>query len=116
MEEKKTKKSKIELMIVLGEDGIPARITWIAPGNPNGPGEQECKAMMLSVFDRESKDTLKIDLWTKDMQVAEMDRFVYQTLRALADTYQRATQNTSMANDLQRFALYFGEQAEIVPK
>lgn len=116
MKGKATKNSKIELTVELGEDGIPARITWIAPGNPNGPGEQECKAMMLSVFDKESKDTLKIDLWTKDMQVVEMDRFVYQTLRALADTYQRATQNTALANDMQRFAVYFGEQTEIVPK
>ncbi len=116
MKGKATKNSKIELKVELGEDGIPVRITWIAPGNPNGPGEQECKAMMLSVFDKESKDTLKIDLWTKDMQVVEMDRFVYQTLRALADSYQRATQNTALANDMQRFAVYFGEQTEIVPK
>ncbi len=72
--------------------------------------------MLLSVFDQETKDTLKIDLWTKDFQVAEMDRFIFQTLRAIADTYQRATNNTALANDMQRFAHYFGEQAEIIPK
>ncbi|MCB0556757.1 MAG: gliding motility protein GldC [Phaeodactylibacter sp.] len=116
MKNKVAKNSKIEVQVGLGADGIPEKITWVAPGNPNGPGQQECKAMMLSVFDKEAKDTLKIDLWTKEMQVAEMDRFVYQTLRALADTYQRATQNTALANDMQRFALYFGEQTEIVPK
>jgi gliding motility-associated protein GldC len=116
MESKIAKKSKIELHVGLGEDGIPLQITWDAPGNPNGPGQQECKAMILSVFDKETKDTLKIDLWTKDFQVAEMDRFIFQTLRSIADTYQRATNNSALANDMQRFAHYFGEQAEIIPK
>ena len=31
--------------------------------------------MLLSLFDKDDLDTLKIDLWTKDMQVMEMDRF-----------------------------------------
>ena len=77
---------------------------------------QDSKALLLSFFDRQSKDTLKIDLWTVDMQVAEMDRFFFQTLRSLADTYFRATQNKELAADMQRFVQYFGEKTEIIPK
>jgi hypothetical protein len=50
------------------------------------------------------------------MQVLEMDRMVYQTIRALADTYFKATQNTELANQMQQFAQFFGEQVEIIPK
>ncbi len=67
-------------------------------------------------FSARHKETLKIDLWTKDMQVLEMDRFFYQTLRGLADTYFRATQNKQVAEDMQRFVQYFGEQTGAVPK
>jgi gliding motility-associated protein GldC len=72
--------------------------------------------MLLALFDRETLDTLKIDLWTRDMQVMEMDRFFFQTLRSLADTYYRATQNSQLSTDFQRFVQYFGEQTEIIPK
>ncbi|MEY4905038.1 MAG: hypothetical protein RLZZ292_2853, partial [Bacteroidota bacterium] len=58
----------------------------------------------------------KIDIWTQEMQVLEMDRMVYQTIRALADTYFKATQNTELANQMQQFAQFFGEQVEIIPK
>jgi len=72
--------------------------------------------MLLSLFDMDTKDTMKIDLWTTKMQVNEMDRFFFQTLRAMADTYFKATQNREMAIDMQRFAQYFGEKTEIIPK
>jgi len=47
--------------------------------------------------------------------VMEMDRFVYQMVRSLADTYYRATNNADLANEMQRFAQYFGEKTEIIP-
>lgn len=76
----------------------------------------ECKGMLISLFDKEHRDTLKIDLWTTEMQVIEMDRFMYQTLRGLADTYVKATNNTPLGNDFMRFVQYFGEKTEVLPK
>ncbi|MCB0546035.1 MAG: gliding motility protein GldC [Phaeodactylibacter sp.] len=110
------KTSDIKITVGLDEKNIPAKITWEAEDNPNGKGAQEVKAVLISFFDRETKDTLKIDLWTQDMQVIEMDRFIFQTLRAIADTYHRATQNKGLANEMQRFVTYFGEKTEIIPK
>ena len=49
------------------------------------------------------------------MQVQEMDRFFYQTLRGLADTYLRATRNDPMAKAMEDFAQFFGEKAGIIP-
>jgi len=110
------KTSKIELEVGLNEENVPVQIQWQAEDSPDAKNVQECKAFLISIFDRESKETLKIDLWTKDMQVMEMDRFFFQTLRALADTYYKATQNAQLASDMQRFVQYFGEKTEIIPK
>lgn len=114
--EKVNKTSSIQIKISLDQDNIPASIQWQAEDDPHRRRAQECKALLVSLFDRETKETLKIDLWTKDMQVMEMDRFFFQTLRALADTYYKATQNAELATDMQRFVQYFGEKTEIIPK
>jgi gliding motility-associated protein GldC len=108
------KSSGIELKIGLNEDKMPETIMWRSDDNPNGQDFSHCKAMSLAVFDQDTKDTLKIDLWTTEMQVVEMDRFVFQTLRSIADTYYRATNNQQLANDMQLFVDYFGKQTGIL--
>ena len=116
MDQKVKKTSDITIRVGLNESNVPVRIDWKAEDNPSASGMQECKAMLLSLFDKDHKDTMKIDLWTTEMQVQEMDRFFYQTFRALADTYQRATKNTKLAGEIQRFTQFFGEETEIIPK
>ncbi len=110
------KKSEIKISVGLNEDNVPIKMEWQAQDDPTANDPKECKAMLLSLFDKESLDTMKIDLWTTEMQVIEMDRFFFQTLRAMSDTYFKATQNKELATDMQRFVQYFGEQTEIIPK
>lgn len=107
-------RSAIHIHISLDEQNYPAEITW----QTDEPGAEEhpCKAMLLSLFDANTRDTVKIDLWTNDMQIMEMDRFFFQTLRALADTYHNATRNTRLASAMQQFVQYFGEETEILPR
>lgn len=111
-----TKKSRITIDVELDDDKHPVDIKWISSDTPVDMGEKASKAMLLSLFDRDHLDTYKIDLWTNDLQVVEMDRFMYQTLRALADTYFKATKNEQLANDMRKFVQYFGEQTELFPK
>ncbi len=108
--------STIEIKVGLDENNVPEQIRWKAEDAGNDTPSTKAKAMLLSVFDEENLETMKIDLWTKQMQVNEMDRFFFQTLRALADTYYKATQNAKLATDMQRFVQYFGEETEIIPK
>jgi gliding motility-associated protein GldC len=109
------KSSSIKIDVTLDQDKVPEAILWEA-ADTGTKGAQEAKAMLLAFFDKSSKDTLKIDLWTKEMQVNEMDRFFYQTLISLADTYKRANSNTALADAMQQFARYFGEEVELVAK
>ncbi len=103
---------QIRINVQLDDKQVPEKIIWEAD---DGQGKQQvCKAMLLALFDEQTLETLKIDLWTKEMQVTEMDRFFFQTLRAMADTYFKATQNAQLATDMQRFVQYFGEQTKIL--
>ena len=110
------KTSDIVVTVGLDEKNVPVSLVWSATDAANGATKQDCKAMLLSLFDGNSRETMKIDLWTADFQVEEMDRFMYQTLRSLADTYHKATQNAELANTMQNFVQYFGEKTEIIQK
>lgn len=112
----KEKVSTIKIDVHLDENKHPKKLMWNSTDNPVEAADVECKAMLLSLFDKDHLDTYKIDLWTSEMQVIEMDRFFFQTLKSLADTYFTATRNQQMANDMQRFVQYFGEETEILKK
>lgn len=108
------KRSTISVEVGLDQDKMPVEMKWKASDN-SGPA-QGCKGMLLSLFNEQSKETMKIDLWTKEMQVVEMDRFMYQTLRGLADTYFKATGNKELANQMQQFTFFFGQATGAIPK
>jgi gliding motility-associated protein GldC len=108
--------SDIRIRVGLDQERVPISIDWSASDmNPDGNFEA-CKGMIIALFDKTHRDTLRIDLWTKEMQIMEMDRFMYQVLRSLSQTYLRATQNKELAEDMAKFATYFGEKTEVVPK
>ena len=108
-------KNRIIIDIELDEKNYPESIKWKSDSNKKSEFI-ESKSFFLSLFDKKTKDTMELDLWTKDMQVIEMDRYVFQSLSSLADMYYRATKNTEMANEMQKFARFFGEQTQIITK
>ena len=106
--------SDIKLSVGLDEDNIPVAINWTSEDGQNSNQAKTAKAVLLSLFDEDTKDTFKIDLWTQDLQVNEMDRFMYQTLRGLTDSYHKATKNVELSNDMQKFVQYFGEKTNLI--
>ena len=78
------KQSEIKINIDLDSNNIPERLQWEA--SDGGQELSECKAAFLSFWDTKSKETLRIDLWTKEMRTDEMKHFFYQTLVSMADT------------------------------
>jgi len=106
-----TIKSEIKFNVELDENRIPEKLTWSA--QDGGVNQEEAKAMMLSIWDSKVQETLRIDLWTKDMPVDEMKLFFHQTLVAMADTFQRATADEKMADTMRDFCDYFAEKLEL---
>jgi len=108
-------KSEIRIEVELDKNKQPEKITWSADSQDSKEQVRESKAMLLSFFDTESLETFKIDLWTTKMQVAEMDRLMFHTLRALTDTYFRATKNEELSNQMRSFVDHFGKSTKIIP-
>lgn len=104
-------KSKIELNVELDENRVPEKLNWTA--QDGGVNNEEAKAVMLSVWDSKAQETLKIDLWTKDMPVDEMKLFFHQTLVTMSDTFFRATQDEKMTATMKDFCDYFAEKLEL---
>src|SRR5687767_6033378 len=105
--------SEINIKIELDENRIPTKIEWLASAaGQNHPADS--KSVFLAFLDKESLDTSTLFLWTKECQVAEMDRKIYYTLNALADGYYRATEHVELANEMRRFVQYFGEKTGIL--
>lgn len=107
----KNKTSTIELHVELDENKIPEKLNWTA--QDGGINNEEAKAMMLSVWDSKAQETLRIDLWTKDMPIDEMKLFFHQTLVEMSNTFHRATQDEKMTATMKDFCDYFAEKLEL---
>jgi gliding motility-associated protein GldC len=103
--------SQITLKVGLDENRVPEELTWSA--EDGGIINEEAKAMLLSVWDSKNQESLKIDLWTKDMPVDEMKVFFHQTLLAMSDTFMKATQDEKMTTTMKDFCDYFAEKLEL---
>ncbi|MFY7810786.1 MAG: gliding motility protein GldC [Flavobacterium sp.] len=106
------KKSDIVLNIELDHNNVPEKINWSA--SDGGIEQEDAKAFLLSVWDSKHQETLKIDLWTKDMPLNEMKTFFHQTLVALSETYYKATHDEKMSQTMKDFCEYFAEKIEII--
>ena len=105
------KKTQISFDVELDKNKIPKKISWSA--SDGGISDEESKAVFLSVWNHKSQETLKIDLWTKDMPLDEMNVFFHQTLVSMSDTFFRATQNEKMTDAFKQFCDYFAENLKI---
>ena len=103
--------SEINFSIELDTNRVPEKLSWSA--QDGGVVNQETKAIMLSIWDSKVQETMRIDLWTKEMPVDEMKLFFHQTLVAMADTFQRATGDEKMTNTMKDFCDYFAEKLEL---
>ncbi|MGN8225782.1 gliding motility protein GldC [Gracilimonas sp. BCB1] len=105
-------KKEINITVELDKDNVPTDIIWNA-SDLRGKDKAQCRAMLLSLWDAHNKDTLKLDLWTKEMTVDEMKIFFHQTLVTMADTLERATNDERITGDMRDFCHYFAEKMEI---
>ena len=102
------KNTEIKIHVALDENNIPEQMKWTA--EDGGINDQETKAMLLSFWDSDKQEALKMDLWVKDMPVDQMQMFFYQTLMSLSDTFFRATQDEKMTATMRDFCDNFAEK------
>ncbi len=106
------RQTQITFNIGLDEENVPFSIDWDA--TDSGTERKAAKAIMLSMWDPEEKGALRIDLWTKEMSVEEMNHFFYQTLMTFADTYERATNNKEISVAMKEFTIGMGKKTKVI--
>jgi len=106
--------SEIKFTVELDENKIPEKLFWDA--KDGGISNEETKAFLISVWDSKKKETLKMDLWTKDMPLDEMKQFFHQTLLSMSDTFHKATNDEKMTATMRDFCDYFAEKLDLLKK
>jgi gliding motility-associated protein GldC len=93
------KKSEINFTVELDDQNIPEKIYWNATDNPN-EGLSDTKAIAVAIWDHYHRGTLRLDLWTKDMEVNDMKRFYIEMLGGIAQYLSDATGDQEMASEI----------------
>tara|TARA_B100001029_G_C14733291_1_gene271520 strand:+ start:12 stop:344 length:333 start_codon:yes stop_codon:yes gene_type:complete len=92
------KKSEIKFVVSLDEKNIPEKIEWMAEDSLND-GLSETKSISLSLWDDKKNNTLRIDLWTKEMKTDEMKRFYIDCLGGLGQSILSSTGDEFMSKE-----------------
>ncbi len=92
------KKSEINFEIELDEKSVPEKIMWNATDASDEI--KETKSISISLWDHEEKNSMRIDLWTKDMPVDDMKRFYIDCLGGMAQSVLNATGDEFMAQEM----------------
>ena len=93
------RKSEINFTVELDNENIPERITWNA-SEKGDKDPDETKSISISLWDDIQKNTMRIDLWTKDMPVDEMKRFYIDCLGGLAQSVLNSTGDEFMSQQM----------------
>jgi len=93
------KKSIIQFTVHLDESNTPEKIEWDATDKPVA-GLSETKAISISLWDHMQKNTMRIDLWAKDMPIDEMKRFYIDCIGGLSQSVLSATGDEAMSSEM----------------
>ena len=95
------KKSEIKFNILLDKDKIPEKITWNIFEDLNNDNKMnETKSISISIWDNSNKNTLRVDLWTKNMIVNDMKKFYIDILGGLSQSILNSTGDNYMSNEI----------------
>ena len=104
------KKSEINFFIELDDQNVPNDILWNATDKPGD--DDHTKAISIAVWDDVEKNTMRLDLWTKDMPVHEMKKFYIYALGGMSQTLLSATGDEKMASAINALCDQLGKNLE----
>jgi gliding motility-associated protein GldC len=104
------KTNELVFRVTVDENNLPVRIDWDAGGGQTS----ECRSVMVALWDAKENNTLRMDLWTKEMSVDEMKKFFHQNVVTLADTYIRATGDDKVGNKVKQVFNDLGKEMGVL--
>ena len=105
-------KQNLKFEIELDENHLPLNI--IMNSGENNVNEDRIKALMISAWSAYSKETLRVDLWTKGMPVNDMYIMFHQTMLGMAVSLEKSTGHNKLAGALRDYCHFFAEQTKII--
>ena len=105
------RKTQITLTVTLDKNNTPEAMEWSAPDG--GVKAQSMEAFFLSTWDKGAQESARIDLWSKEMPVDQMQVFVHQTLIGINASYLKATDDTQMGEAMQQFCDFFASERNL---
>ena len=104
-------KQNIKFQVELDENYLPINIDMHA--DDSAANQDNIKALMISAWAANTKETLRIDLWTKDMPIHDMFIMYHQTMMAMANSLEKATGKDKLAGALRDYCNFFAEKTMI---
>ncbi len=104
------KKSEIHFDIRLDENNVPEEIIWHATDKPGE--EDHTNAISIAIWDDSEKNTMRLDLWTKEMPVHEMKKFYIDALGGMSQSLLNATGDEEMSASINTLCDQLGKELE----
>jgi gliding motility-associated protein GldC len=95
--------SEIRLKVGLDSHRNPIKLSWTAEEGGIEP-DREVKAFFLTTWDKKENNSMRMDLWTTDFMVEEMQTLIFQHLMSLAEVVDRSTGDVKSAEEIKTFA------------
>ena len=105
-------KSKLTFDLELDDNNVPKKIKMNS--SDNQAKDVLLKSVIIAAWDEKTKETLRVDLWTKDMMVNEMFIMYHQTLMSMANTLSRSTGQDKLAGALRDYCDFFAQETKII--
>lgn len=103
--------NSIHIEVITDEQHIPEKIKWEAPQIME---KGESKSIALALWDGKENNTLRMDVWTKDMTTDEMKKFLLQNIITLCDTYEKATSDEALADKIKQFIIHLAKEEKVI--
>ena len=105
-------KQTLKFEVELDENNLPNSIKMLEDQENNSA--IYLKALMIAAWDAKRKETLRVDIWTKDMPVNDMFILYHQNMMGMATSLEKSTGQDKLAQALRDYCDFFVKQTKIL--
>ena len=105
-------KKILKFEVTLDENNLPEGIHML--GDEVDDSSINLKALMIAAWDSKKKETLRVDIWTKDMPVNDMFILYHQNMMGMATSLEKSTGEGKLAEGLRDYCAFFAEKTKIL--
>ena len=105
-------KKILKFKVTLDENNLPEGIDML--GDEVDDSRINLKALMIAAWDSKKKETLRVDIWTKDMPVNDMFILYHQNMMGMATSLEKSTGEGKLAEGLRDYCAFFAEKTKIL--